>query len=43
MPSAAAEWADTVRVGLRDTSVSANGTLNSIRSYQGLATLEWHG
>ena len=29
--------------GLADTSARANGTLDLIRSYQGLATLEWHG
>jgi hypothetical protein len=29
--------------GLPDTAVHADGTLNLIRSYQGLATLEWHG
>lgn len=29
--------------GLPDTSVYASGALNTIRSYQGLATLEWHG
>ena len=29
--------------GLSDTSVHADGTLQLIRSYQGLATLEWHG
>jgi hypothetical protein len=28
---------------LPDSSVKANGTLDLIRSYQGLATLEWHG
>jgi hypothetical protein len=28
--------------GLSDASVHANGTLDLIRSYQGLATLEWH-
>jgi hypothetical protein len=29
--------------GLPDASVHANGTLNLVRSYQGLTTLEWHG
>ncbi len=29
--------------GLPDTAVHADGTLDLIRSYQGLATLEWHG
>src|SRR4029077_4418248 len=29
--------------GLADTTARANGTLDLIRSYQGLATLEWHG
>jgi hypothetical protein len=29
--------------GLPDTAVRANGTLDLIRSYQGLGTLEWHG
>jgi hypothetical protein len=29
--------------GLPDSSVHADGTLDLIRSYQGLATLEWHG
>ena len=29
--------------GLADASVKANGTLELIRSLQGLATLEWHG
>ena len=29
--------------GLSDSSVRANGTLDLIRSYQGLTTLEWHG
>jgi hypothetical protein len=29
--------------GLPDTAVHADGTLALIRSYQGLATLEWHG
>jgi len=29
--------------GLPDASVHANGTLDLIRSYQGLGTLEWHG
>ncbi len=29
--------------GLADMSVRANGTLDLIRSYQGLTTLEWHG
>lgn len=29
--------------GLSDDSVHADGTLDPIRSYQGLATLEWHG
>jgi hypothetical protein len=29
--------------GLADASVHANGTLNLIRSLQGLATVEWHG
>ena len=29
--------------GLADTSVHANGTLDLIREYQGLGTLEWHG
>lgn len=29
--------------GLPDTAVHANGTLDLIRNYQGLATLEWHG
>ncbi|MHB8215850.1 MAG: hypothetical protein ACYDDS_07200 [Candidatus Sulfotelmatobacter sp.] len=29
--------------GLPDASVHANGTLDLIRSYQGLTTLEWHG
>ncbi len=29
--------------GLADSSVHADGTLDLIRSYQGLATLEWHG
>lgn len=28
--------------GLPDASVHANGTLDLIRTYQGLATLEWH-
>ncbi len=28
---------------LSDVSVRANGTLDLIRSYQGLGTLEWHG
>jgi hypothetical protein len=28
---------------LPDTSVRADGTLDLVRSYQGLATLEWHG
>jgi len=28
---------------LPDASIRANGTLDLIRSYQGLATLEWHG
>jgi len=28
---------------LPDSSVHANGSLDLIRSYQGLATLEWHG
>lgn len=28
--------------GLADASVHANGTLDIIRNYQGLATLEWH-
>ena len=29
--------------GLADVAVRADGTLNMIRSYQGLTTLEWHG
>jgi len=29
--------------GLPDTSIHANGTLDLIKSYQGLGTLEWHG
>ena len=29
--------------GLPDASVHANGTLDLVRSYQGLTTLEWHG
>jgi hypothetical protein len=29
--------------GLPDMSVRSNGTLDLIRSYQGLSTLEWHG
>jgi hypothetical protein len=29
--------------GLADASVHADGTLDLIRNYQGLATLEWHG
>ena len=29
--------------GLSDASVHPNGTLDLIRSYQGLGTLEWHG
>ncbi|HEY6766000.1 MAG TPA: hypothetical protein VI386_14645 [Candidatus Sulfotelmatobacter sp.] len=29
--------------GLADTSVHANGSLDLLRSYQGLTTLEWHG
>jgi hypothetical protein len=29
--------------GLPDTAVHADGTLDLVRSYQGLATLEWHG
>src|SRR5579863_4453757 len=29
--------------GLPDSSIHANGTFNLIKSYQGLATLEWHG
>jgi hypothetical protein len=29
--------------GLADASVRANGSLDLIRTYQGLATLEWHG
>jgi hypothetical protein len=29
--------------GLADTAVHADGTLALLRSYQGLATLEWHG
>lgn len=29
--------------GLPDASVHANGSLDLIRSYQGLSTLEWHG
>ncbi|MGA7924994.1 MAG: hypothetical protein WCA20_03240 [Candidatus Sulfotelmatobacter sp.] len=29
--------------GLSDVSIHANGTLNLIRGYQGLGTLEWHG
>jgi hypothetical protein len=29
--------------GLPDTSIHADGTFDLIRSYQGLATLEWHG
>ncbi len=28
---------------LADTSIHANGTLDLIKSYQGLGTLEWHG
>jgi hypothetical protein len=28
---------------LSDLSIHANGTLNLIRGYQGLSTLEWHG
>jgi len=29
--------------GLPDVSVHADGTLDLVKSYQGLATLEWHG
>ena len=29
--------------GLPDASIHANGTLDLVRSYQGLGTLEWHG
>jgi len=29
--------------GLADSSVHTNGTLDLIRNYQGLVTLEWHG
>jgi hypothetical protein len=29
--------------GLPDASIHADGTLDLIRNYQGLATLEWHG
>ena len=29
--------------GLADASIHADGTLDLIRTYQGLATLEWHG
>jgi len=29
--------------GLADASVHANGTLDLIKTYQGLTTLEWHG
>jgi hypothetical protein len=29
--------------GLPDASIHANGTFDLIRTYQGLATLEWHG
>jgi hypothetical protein len=29
--------------GLPDASIHANGTLDLIRSYQGLGTIEWHG
>lgn len=29
--------------GLPDTSIRADGRFNLLRSYQGLATLEWHG
>jgi hypothetical protein len=29
--------------GLSDLAIHANGTLNLIRGYQGLGTLEWHG
>ena len=29
--------------GLPDTSIHANGTFDLVHSYQGLATLEWHG
>jgi len=29
--------------GLSDTSIHADGTLDLIRNYQGLTTLEWHG
>jgi hypothetical protein len=29
--------------GLADASVHGNGTLDLIRNYQGLSTLEWHG
>src|SRR3984957_5806203 len=29
--------------GLADSSIHANGTMDLIRSLQGLATLEWHG
>ncbi|MFZ0805261.1 MAG: hypothetical protein WAN03_03725 [Candidatus Sulfotelmatobacter sp.] len=29
--------------GLTDTAVHADGTLDLVRVYQGLATLEWHG
>ena len=29
--------------GLADASIHANGTLDLIRNYQALATLEWHG
>ena len=29
--------------GLSDLSIHADGTLDLIRNYQGLGTLEWHG
>ena len=29
--------------GLPDASIHANGTLDLIKSYQALGTLEWHG
>jgi hypothetical protein len=29
--------------GLSDTAIHGDGTINLIRSYQGLGTLEWHG
>jgi hypothetical protein len=29
--------------GLPDASIHANGTFDLVKSYQGLATLEWHG